>query len=396
MPNRKQNKSQGIKSTRTLLVWALILPAVLLVSAFAISRLEYKPAMAACSVAAPKTAMGYEQLLRNTKQNGRWYHGDYGQSIALPNGSRLWAFGDTTSGTVNADGTQNRGNQIVNNTAILTTKGCSSVLIGANDSAGKPTAWIKPTGALDHPNLPDYYWLNTPFMDGGTLRIFLSHMHNDASGFHGIGTDIATVDVSRSTPRVTSVTKTPSSLAYDKTPTWGAAVLQSGGYNYIYGNLYKHETWVFGHDYYVARVPVGKTTTLTSWRYWNGSSWVVDPLAAQPVISGHAGVGSGATVYAKSSSEFIMIAKKYDIVGTDIVAWKASSPTGPWTEAKTLVAPIPNINAPAGEITYLSMGHPTAVLSSGNLLVSWSLNSNDAGFLGDPRYGIYFTEVAKP
>jgi hypothetical protein len=94
-----------------------------------------------------------------------------------------------------------------------------------------------------------------------------------------------------------------------------------------------------------------------------------------------------------------MITKKCEVVGTDIVAFTASSLTGPWTEkAPALVAPVPTLNPPmsTGDFTYFGFGHPEVTLSSGKQLVTWSLGSSDLSAFGDLRNGVYFTETPQP
>lgn len=364
----------------------------LIISGFMIFSSAH-PASTACSKPSPTTAGAWEQLLRGPI-NGKWYHGDYGQSVKLPNGKLMWVFGDTFIATAGAT----RSNLLINNTALLTEKGCITALTGPVVNE-KETSWIKPTGTNDIPNQEDYYWPSTPFMDGSTLRMFLLHMYNDANGFHVIGVDLATLNTSGAQPKVSSVIKTSASAAGDTTPLWGAATVASGGYNYIFGSLNKHELWVFGKYYYLARVPVGQTTNSASWRYWNGSAWVKDATAATPIINGSVGLATNVNVYKKSNGEFVIINKKYDPFGTDLVALKTRTITGPWTElTPPLIAPIP-LPTPSispRDHTYLGIGHPWVPLASGKLLVNWSLNFEGWDAFGDHRYGIYFSEVPQP
>lgn len=352
-----------------------------------------RPASSACSKPAPTTAVAWENLLRGPI-NGKWYHADFGQSVKLPNGKIMWVFGDTFIATAGAT----KSNLLVNNTALITEKGCITAITGPMVN-GKETAWIKPTGTNDLPNLQDYYWPSTPFMDGSTLRMFLLHMYNDNNGFHVIGTDLASFSLLTGQPRLSSVVKTVGSASYDATPWWGAAAISNGGYNYIFGALDKREYLVFGKYYYLARVPVGQTANQGMWRYWNGSAWVTDPAAAQPVIKGEVGLGTNVSLYKKSNGEFVIIYKKGDVFGKDLYALKSRSLTGPWTDATpSLLAPIPQPSPSISERddTYLGLGHPWIPLSSGKLLVNWSLNFTGWDAFGDHRYGIYFAEVPQP
>lgn len=364
--------------------------SILVFSGFVIFSLG-KPASAACSKPAPTTAAAYQKLLRDPI-NGKWYHGDSGASVKLPDGRVLWTFGDTLIGSAAAT----RGTTFINNSALLVEKGCVTPVTGALNAQGKETSWVKPSTTTDIPGIDDYYWSTTPFMDGSTLRMFVQHMYNDATGFHPIGTDLVTFNTSGNLPKVSSISKTPGSLGYEKLPLWGAAVVRSGNYTYVFGSINKHETWVFGSYYYLARIPNGQLTTQSSWRYWTGSTWSTAQTAAQPIINGAAGLGTVVSIHKKSTGEYILISKKYDAFGTDLYAWKASNLTGPWTEVTpALIAPLATLGVNQ-EISYLGLGHPEVLLGSGKLLVTWSANSNDPSFFGDSRYGIYFAEVNQP
>lgn len=358
---------------------------------FAASPLATLTASAACGTPAPTTAAGYEQLLRGN-MNGKWYHGDAGLSTSLPNGKKLWVYGDTIIG----DAGQARGNHMISNSAILTEGGCATSLTGPLAS-GKATTWIKPTSLTDIPDVNDFYWPSTPFMDGSVLRMFLMHMYADTAGFHHIGIDLATFNLGSGKPVLQSIAKTPASDAGNSAPLWGGAVVTNGGYHYMLGSLNKHETWVFGHYQYLARVAVGKVVNQASWQYWDGTTWNADKTQAQAIIPGTAGIGVGATAYRKTNGEIVLIAKKYDNFGTDIVAWKSTTAAGPYSEqTPALLAPIPAANYTESDMTYAGLAHPHAKLASGKLLVSYSRNSDDPNFFGDARYGNYFAEVDQP
>lgn len=344
-----------------------------------------------CPTPAPTTAAAYEQLIRGGI-GGKKYTADSGQSTRLPNGKVLWVFGDTF---VRPE-TQSSGGAFINNNFILVDKGCAQAVSGPNDAQGQPTSTVTPTGSFDKPGVTDYYWPNIPYIDGNTLNVFMWHMYNDDSGFHMIGQDLAQFDVSGAVPVLTSLHQTPGSANGETQPGWGSAVLRADDFTYIYGNIDKYEEWVFGKYYYVARVPNGQVASQAAWRYWDGANWVANQTAAAAVIPGTAGVGAVSSVYQRPNGSYVLVSKKFDMVGSDIVAWTASSPTGPWIESSTLIAPVPNVDTAAGEHTYFGLAHPEVPLASGKMLISWSLNSNDPGFFGGPRYGLYFGESTQP
>jgi hypothetical protein len=221
--------------------------------------------------------------------------------------------------------------------------------------------------------------------------------YNDANGFHIIGSDLATFNVSGDTPVLEEIKVTPGSNngAYGL-PWWGAAIIRDNSYTYIYGSLNKNEPYVFGHYYYLARVPSDQLTNDFQWTYWTGSTWSGDQTLAQPIINGSEGIAAGVSIFQKSDGTNVFLSKKYDAFGTDVYAWTTPYLTG-WTQQSTpLLAPVPNVDAAAGETTYLAEGYKWATLASGKLLLSWSLNSSAANFFGSPRYGIYFSEVTQP
>lgn len=346
---------------------------------------------ASCLPAAPNTPAQYENVLKQPI-DGTWYRGDSGQSVVLPNGKTLYVFGDTIMGPASATWA----NGAIHNSAILVTGGCATALTGPRDANGKATDWMKVPAALDVPNVSDYYWASTPYMDGSTLRMFLLHEYNDANGFHAIGSDIATFSLTTGTPVLKSIKATPSSRA-TAGPVWGAAVVRDASYTYIYGSRYKGEFLTFGHHYYVARVANNSDeTVLSNWRYWNGASWSTNQTSAAEIISGVNGPGTDGTAFSIGGT-YMLISKANDMLGSSLNYWTAPTPAGPWQAGTApLISPIPNVNAAGGELTYLGLAHPGQPLASGKLLVSWSLNSSDAAFFGNPRYGVYFSEVDIP
>jgi len=93
---------------------------------------------------------------------------------------------------------------------------------------------------------------------------------------------------------------------------------------------------------------------------------------------------------------WLAVSKKGEFLGTELAAWWAPKPEGPWRELGVLgpATPPPGID----KIAYMSTAHPTAKLADGGLLVSLNHNSlNDHEvFTNANAYGSAFRSVAVP
>ena len=79
-------------------------------------------------------------------------------------------------------------------------------------------------------------------------------------------------------PTYSSVTAVPD----DANTQWGKAVLQSGGYNYVYGSDISSTPANAFDGMKVARVPQGESLDTNDWTYWNGAQWVSGEANAVP------------------------------------------------------------------------------------------------------------------
>jgi hypothetical protein len=178
-------------------------------------------------------------------------------------------------------------------------------------------------------------------------------------------------------------------------PAWGAAAAVDGDWLYLYGTATTGDPYVFGHSLRVARVPVDEVLDLAAWRFWDGADWVVDADAAVELIPAPGGVSQTLSVF-EQGGRWYVLTKRDDFLGTDVVAWTATSPTGPFTGGGAL-APLPS-DFSAGQLTYMPLAHPDLLPRPGTVVVSYSRNSTElSGALEDPRlYRIRFLRVDLP
>ena len=146
-------------------------------------------------------------------------------------------------------------------------------------------------------------------------------------------------------------------------------MVQSGGYDYIYGIDFNTNAGIW-YGLKVARVPVGQTLDFSQWTYWNGSSWVSGELnaavTATPLVngiiplenaSGFMGVGVGG-----SGSDYYLYLTF------------SCSPTGPWSWSANAYT-IPETATYSNEIAYMATFHPE--LTADGLVASYSIDSSN-------------------
>ncbi|SCG14278.1 Fibronectin type III domain-containing protein [Micromonospora echinofusca] len=312
-------------------------------------------------------------------QGGHWTGGDNTASVALPDGRVAWLFSDTYLGTVNADGTRPAGTPMVNNTLVVQ-ENTSLVSTRHGGSASAPSALVVPTQA------DQYFWAADGVVEGGALKVLYNRMQRGGSDdnldFILKGTSLVTFALPGLT--VSSVVDLP----VGDSVGWGSAILEDGGYTYIYGTSSGDGGMRFGH---VARAPAGGFGG--AWQYWTGSAWSSTESSAARLLSG---VGTTYGVFRSGDKYVLLTQDNNQVFNPQFVTYTADSPTGPFT------GPTPLFDAPEAvpgtpKIVYDARVHPE-LTTSGKLLFSYNVNSLDnADNLSDARlYRPRFIELAWP
>jgi hypothetical protein len=176
-------------------------------------------------------------------------------------------------------------------------------------------------------------------------------------------------------------------------PMWGAAATVAGGWLYLYGTASTPGT--FGFSLRVARTRPEDVVRASAWRYWDGGAWVADPAAAAELIPAADGTSQTLSVF-RQDGRWYAVSKRNDVLGTDLVAWTAPRPTGPFTAGPPL-ARLPSDTA-TGQLRYMPLAHPDLLPRPGTVVVSYSRNRTDVGeVLEDPlRYRPRFLRVRLP
>ena len=186
--------------------------------------------------------------------------GDSAYSTALPNGEEAFDFSDTLVGTSQPDGA-----------ASLTGMPHNSELVGTmpNLESDYGGTYRAPTALM--PDSGDASWqVGATYVENGEQLVFANEFVPTTGSVYDTYTGtsaIIALSLATDEPTYRSATLIPT----DPDTQWGKAVVQTGGYDYIYGS----DVDVAADAFYgmkTARVPVGESLQMADWTYWNGSN----------------------------------------------------------------------------------------------------------------------------
>ncbi len=308
-----------------------------------------------------------------------WTGADSTYSVTLPNSAgRLWLFSDTFLGPTNPDGSRPTTAPFIRNSFVHE---YAFTVAGTYYDGAYGTA----TGVVPHPTSGYWYWVGQGTISGSELHLPLHEWRvqdtngdgdtNDPFDFAWVSNKLARFSVSNLS-HATSVTSLPSASGVQ----WGTWVQQSGGYTYIYG------TEDQGLAKYAKVARVSGTSLTGTWRYWNGSSWVLTESSAirLPLGTTTYGVSNEYSVHPLGTQNLWVLITHDTTVASenggnlsdDIVAYFSCSPTGPFVE-KTFLYDTPETEPSPGLWSYNSHSHPEFITggSPGQLTISYNVNS---------------------
>lgn len=287
---------------------------------------------------------------------GGWSGGDGVFSVAIAQRRVLWFFGDSIVARHDQPGYR-----FVRNAAVI--EGPQGQLV-TTDATREGRATI----GFDELPSARWFWPGAAFSAGGRLWMFASEMRKKGEGPWGFayvrswllrlavdGTKV--VELSRAPLRQDGI-------------VWGAAVLKSGKWLYVFG-VHDHPTFKHPH---LARVLAADPTG--PWDYWDGLAW-----AAEPAHRAH-WLGSAA-------SEFSVVRTRRGVAlvslnahaHNTVEAYRARGPAGPWVALGEIFKPTTG----HARFPYNALLHPMA---NGDFLVSWNIASSD------PRAAVKLTPRA--
>lgn len=304
----------------------------------------------------------------------QWSGADGTYSVPLPDGRVAWLFSDTFLGPVNADGSRPPNARFLHNSMVAQNGSILTTIVGPDAS----TLIVPP----DHAG---FYWMGDGLVENGELLVFVDRFVAAPIpyAFQQAGTDVARFSLP--SLQLRGVTRMPFAFAPGRGAipvSYGAAILKSGGYDYIFGVADPH----IGKDLYVARVPTGHLLD-RGWEYWAIDTWSAIPALASSIASG---VANELSVSA-TGDHFTLVTQKNSI-GKSIMLATASRPQGPWSAPRN-VFDTPESNGSL--ITYNAKAHEE-LSPPGKLIVSYNVNSTVAGgvYANANNYRPRFVEIS--
>ena len=300
----------------------------------------------------------------STQLGPGWIGGDGAYSTTLPDGRIAFTFSDTFIGRAQPDGQAQFTGMVESSELVGTPPNLQSDYAGTYES---------PQSLIPNPGPDGENWeLGATYVENGEQLVFVNEdgpvsrsPFQQFLGESGIAVLSATLGP---LPTYDTVVALPT----DPDTQWGYALLQSGGYLYVYGTVTDAATGTF-EGMKIARFVPGWCLETDAWQYWTGSGWALGEANAVPVTTGNPLTG---VVQEPGSASYVAVSTAPNVYADDTVDLSfASSPTGPWTSPQPVYS-IPEVGQYQDEIAYFPTFHQE--LSSGNVLVvSYSLDTTD-------------------
>jgi len=307
-----------------------------------------------------------------------WIGADGAFSIPLSTNRTLWLFSDTWVGEIH--GGKRHHPAMINNSIALQTRGAVPEFFYPTNQAGRPEAFVKPADG------PGYFWLFHGLRDPSGLYLFLHQVKTvdtkSVFGFRTTGVSIGFVSNPDEAPARWKIeqTKLPFVEFLEKESiSFGSAVMQEGGFIYVYGNSSRGLPSQRGMV--VARIPETKLLDFDAWRFFSDGKWETNFRDATAICPD---APSESSVWYQASLKKYVTVYSQSIFGK-IMLRTADLPTGPWSDPQTIFE-CPEMKWSPKVFCYAGKGHPKLASQPDELIVTYAANShNFLEVLGDAR-----------
>lgn len=302
---------------------------------------------------------------------GGWLGGDAAYSAALPDGRRLWLFGDTFVGSETAK--TRSGAAMVANSVAVSTCGPGGFEV---DYGWRRAADGKPAPFFDTGDPKVRYWPLDAFVQGGVAYVFLARIRTTGQGpldFAGEGVDVARLSLGPGDPAAWSVRL--SSLSADGRVQLGAAAALDGGWAYLFAPDMRPGR---SHRAFLVRTPPseldrGRTSLeyLAADGVWKPGLEPDDARAVLPEASSELSVR-------RHGKRWAAVFSAGGLPSPGVAVSTAASPAGPWSAPRLAFRyPETLMGSPGYDAdTFCYAGKESAGLGAeGELVVTYACNS---------------------
>lgn len=311
----------------------------------------------------PRTVADINQLIYDTRRSENFMGADVGLDVQLSDKRALWIFGDTLRAA------SFNGPRFVSNSMLMVQPGCGRVVMPSNRGAVIPNRsdgvayWPMSIGAVAGPN--------GDLVGVGLMRV--KRIGEGVFDFQILGPAFARFLVPRGgEPELLAVEDAGPDQVDDKSPMWGAAVTVTADWVYLYGTAHPGDDEILGWSLHLARAKITDLTDIAAWQFWDGKTWANDDRRLGTLIPAKDGVSRILSVFEQDGSWYA-VSKRNEVLGNQLVIWKAKSPTGPFGTGRA-VADLPSTEE---VLTYMPLAHPAILPEPGSVVVSWSRNVAD-------------------
>lgn len=305
-----------------------------------------------------------------TRYDGGWTGGDATYSIPIDENTHLWLFGDTFLGTVRSDRSR-PGSKLYNNTFVLQ-KGEEFTTYHGGTTAN-PEAFLKP------PEEDWWYWPGHGQLHEGTIQIIMFAMGQTSEGGQ-FGFEYKALDLYTLSLPDLSILSQERKMLFAGT-NFGATLMQSGGYTYIYGA----EKVAVNKFLHVARVE--GTDLSQDWEHFAGQgTWSMKETDSKAIFSN---VSEQFSVIQRPEGFYLMTQNYF--LGSQLYLYSGATPLGPFDNEQTLYC---TPETAEGNFTYNAFVHEQ-FSTDDTLLISYNVNSRAFAdlFRNADNYRPYFVNV---
>ena len=300
----------------------------------------------------------FTQLMR--RDSGGWTAGDGAISVPLPDGRRLWLFGDSYLVDVRKSDTTLPCLFQVRNAVMVQSGNEFRTLLDSSQTG------VQRTFFRDYPwSDTTLYWPGDGFVKADTVYIFLGKIKNDAS-LTSLGNYVAKLHYPDL--KLLSISALPNFAKIN----FGVSILydSASGYYYSYG---VRANWIV-FEPYVARFTLDHL--LNGWEFFNGTSWSSDPVQANKISNFAMGAAFGVV---KHHHFYYIFSQENGFLtpggGRHLYAYRATTPTGPFVFEQLLYT-IEDKWKGEYLVTYNAMPHPE--IYNDSISIGYNVNGNDS------------------